>query len=208
MSKRTATTVAKSLGITPAEFIEHAHQLGHEIKSATVALPEKLVNELSVKVAMKLAGVPVGAKIIRVPKKGKISVKKKPAKKKVVKKEPVKKKVAKKEPVKKKPVKKVAKKRTVKKKVAEEPAVAIEAPVEEVAAAPVEPPVEEEHPDKLFEELDGPGAHSLVEGERGVPERLGGVAVRHEPRRARPRAVHPPPLPLAVGAEVRRFRAC
>ena len=142
LSKRTATTVAKSLGITAPEFLKHARELGHEIKSATTPLDERLVNELSVKVAMKLAGVPVGATIIRTPKKSKI--RKQPARKKLAKK------VAKKV-VKKKAVKKVTKKKMVKKKAAEEPAVAVEAPpeplveapAEEVAAAaPVEQPVE------------------------------------------------------------------
>jgi len=199
LSKRTATTVAKSLGITPAEFIEHAHQLGHEIKSATVALPEKLVNELSVKVAMKLAGVPVGAKIIRVPKKGKISVKKKPAKKKVVKKEPVKKKVAKKEPVKKKPVKKVAKKRTVKKKVAEEPAVAIEAPVEEVAAAPVEPPVEAPAEPSADAAVEAPAVREDGLGPGGEA-----VVVKWPEK---PAAVPPPPKPAVAKEQLESLAA-
>jgi len=133
LSKRTATTVAKSLGITANEFLKHAAELGHEIKSATAPLDEKLVNELSVKVAMKLAGVPVGATIIRSPKKRKISTKKKVAKKTVVKKAAV---------------KKMTKKVTLK-AVEEEPEEEaaevpleslVEAPVEEPVAAPVEEP--------------------------------------------------------------------
>ncbi len=177
MSKRSATTVAKSLGITPAEFIKHCHELGHEIKSTTAALDEKVVNELSVKVAMKLAGVPVGAKIIRTPQKSKI--KKKPAKKKppkkaakkVAKKKVVKKKVATKKVVTKKvATKKVVTKKVVTKKVAEEEAAVaveeplVEAPAEEVAA-PVEAPPEaapdtEQKPSD--ESLLGPDGEAVV----------------------------------------------
>jgi translation initiation factor IF-2 len=95
LGKRTATSVAKSLGISAADFVKHAHELGQEIKSATTPLDEKLANELSVKVAMKLAGVPVGATIIRTPKKRVIKkAPKKKAPKKAVKKKIVKKKVA------------------------------------------------------------------------------------------------------------------
>ena len=85
MSKRTATTVAKSLGISPEQFLKHAQELGHDLKSATAVLDEKVANELSVKVAMKLAGVPVGATIIRTPDRSRI---RKAAKKKVVTKKP------------------------------------------------------------------------------------------------------------------------
>ncbi len=157
MSKRTATTVAKSLGIAPAEFVKHAHELGHELKSATAPLDEKLANELSVKVAMKLAGVPVGATIIRTPKKSKI--RKRPAKKapktKAAKKKAVIKKVTKKEPAK----KAVVTKKITKKKPPEEPAVAVEElPVEEVpVAAPVEAPPE------AAPEEQAPGAEAAVE---------------------------------------------
>jgi len=157
LSKRTATTVAKSLGIAPAEFVKHAHELGHELKSATAPLDEKLANELSVKVAMKLAGVPVGATIIRTPKKSKI--RKRPAKKapktKAAKKKAVIKKVTKKEPAK----KAVVTKKITKKKPPEEPAVAVEElPVEEVpVAAPVEAPPE------AAPEEQAPGAEAAVE---------------------------------------------
>jgi translation initiation factor IF-2 len=167
VAKRTATTVAKSLGVTADEFLKHARELGHEIKSATAPLDEKLANELSVKVAMKLAGVPVGAKIIRTPKKSKI---RKAPKKKVAKK------VAKKAP----PKRKVTKKKTVKKKVAEEkpapeapvaieepPKALVEAPPEEaVAAAPVEPPAEappEPAPEApVRDDGLGPGGEAVV----------------------------------------------
>ena len=153
MSKRSATTVAKSLGITPAEFIKHCHELGHEIRSTTAALDEKLVNELSVKVAMKLAGVPVGAKIIRTPQKSKI--KKRPAKKKAPKK------ATKKVVTKKVITKKVVTKRVIEKEAAvavEEPLV--EAPAEEIAA-PVEAPADKEHKPS-DEGLLGPNGEAVV----------------------------------------------
>ncbi len=145
MSKRTATTVAKSLGIAPAEFVKHAHELGHELKSATAPLDEKLANELSVKVAMKLAGVPVGATIIRTPKKSKI--RKRPAKK-AAKKPAKQEAVAKKKVTKKEPAKKAVVKKKITKRPPEEPAVAVEElPVEQVPVAAPEAAPEEKTPE-------------------------------------------------------------
>jgi translation initiation factor IF-2 len=160
LSKRTATAVAKSLGITADEFLRHCRELGHEVKSATAPLDDKLVNELSVKVAMKLAGVPVGAKIIRAPKKS--AIKRKPVKKKVAKK------VAEKKMVK-------VTKRVAEEKLPEEPEAAVvaeeplvEAPPAEAVAAPVQPPAEapaeappageKPAPDGLL----GPGGEAVV----------------------------------------------
>ncbi|MBN1918542.1 MAG: translation initiation factor IF-2 [Verrucomicrobia bacterium] len=163
MSKRTATTVAKSLGISPEDFLKHAQELGHDLKSATAALDEKVANDLSVKVAMKLAGVPVGTKIIRTPEKSRI---KKAPKKKVAKKIAAKKVSKRTVTIKARKEQVPAEEEAVAEEeaavaVTQEPEPLVETPVEAaVAAAPVEEPPMAEVP----AEIPAPPAEEIPAG--------------------------------------------